>query len=85
MRAGLRDELAWAGFGTLGPTTFIRPHEPSHPLPSALAAPLVATRAIAVRATALPGARPLADVVHDAWDIAALAAGYRRFLPASAR
>ncbi len=80
LRAGLRDELAWAGFGTLGPTTFIRPHEPARPLPSVLAASPVATRVLAVRAAALPAARPLADVVHGAWDLAALAAGYRHFL-----
>lgn len=79
-RANLRDELAWAGFGTLGPTTFLRPHEDARLLPSLLANPGPAARAVAVRARALPSARAPEDVVGTAWDVAALASDYRRFL-----
>ena len=79
-RGALRDELAWAGFGALGPTTFVRPHEPARALPAVLGVSGIAQRAIAVRAAALPPARPLDDVLRTAWDVAGLAARYRRFL-----
>lgn len=79
-RRALRGELAWAGFGTLGSTVFVRPHQPARPLPSILAASGIADLAVAVRATALPGTRQLADVVGAAFDLASLAASYRQFL-----
>jgi phenylacetic acid degradation operon negative regulatory protein len=78
-RADLRQELAWAGFGELGTTTFLRPHEATRDLPSILAA-----KGVAAAATVMIGAdvagRPIADAVPDAWDLALLASGYRRFL-----
>ncbi len=79
-REALRGELAWAGFGALGATTFVRPHEAGRALPPALAADPVAARIVAMRATALPGTRPLAGLVEEAFDVAGLAASYRRFL-----
>jgi len=79
-RGALRDELAWAGFGAMGATAFVRPHEPARALPSVLTTAGAAARVVAVRATALPGTRPLAHVVDTAFDVAGLAASYRRFL-----
>jgi phenylacetic acid degradation operon negative regulatory protein len=79
-RATLREELAWAGFGELGPGAFLRPSENGRELPSILANPGIAGQAVVALAADHPGQRPLAEVVANAWDLAALAADYRRFL-----
>jgi len=79
-RAGLRDEMTWAGFGELGAATFIRPCEAGRGLPSALAGPVVTEGAIVAHAGDFPGQRPLAAAVERAWDLSTLAADYRRFL-----
>ncbi|MCC6193427.1 MAG: phenylacetic acid degradation operon negative regulatory protein PaaX [Burkholderiales bacterium] len=79
-RAALREELAWAGFGGLGPTAFLRPSESGRALPSVLATAGVAGHAVVATAGDHPGQRPLAQVVDGAWDLAALAVDYRRFL-----
>lgn len=79
-RGSLREELAWAGFGELGPTAFLRPRETGRELPSVLATANVAGHAVVVTAADHPGQPPLADMVDRAWDLAALAADYRRFL-----
>lgn len=79
-RAGLREELAWAGFGELGPTAYLRPRESGRDLPSVLATAGVAGRAIVLAASDQEGQRPLAEAVDRAWDLTALAADYRRFL-----
>jgi len=75
-RAALREELAWAGFGELGAFVFMRPHESGRILPSVLA-DRAATVALA---TDLPGQAPIAKRTAQAWDLAALASDYRRFL-----
>lgn len=75
-RAALREELAWAGFGELGASVLVRPHEPSRALPSILS-DKTATVALAVD---LPGQKPMAERTAHAWNVAALAADYRRFL-----
>jgi phenylacetic acid degradation operon negative regulatory protein len=79
-RRALREELAWAGFGELGPTAFLRPSESGRTLPSVLCTPVVQRHAVVALAADLPGSRPLAEVVGSAWDLAALAGDYRRFL-----
>jgi phenylacetic acid degradation operon negative regulatory protein len=79
-RAALREELAWAGFGELGPTAFLRPSETGRDLPSVLATAGVSNHAIVATAADHPGQRPLSQIVDSAWDLAALAADYRRFL-----
>lgn len=79
-RRALRDELAWAGFGALGPANFIRPCEPGRALPSILAVAGSNERIVIVQASDLPGQRPLAAMVDRAWDLRALASDYRRFL-----
>jgi phenylacetic acid degradation operon negative regulatory protein len=78
-RADLRQELAWAGFGELGTTTFLRPHEETRAFPSILEAKGVST-AVTVMIGADAAGRPIADAVPEAWDLVSLAAGYRRFL-----
>ncbi|MEO8753911.1 MAG: phenylacetic acid degradation operon negative regulatory protein PaaX [Casimicrobiaceae bacterium] len=79
-RKALRDELGWAGFGALGPASFIRPHESARALPSILAAAAASEGIVVAQAGDLPGQRPLAAVVERAWDLRTLAADYRRFL-----
>ena len=78
-RATLREELAWAGYGALGATTFLRPHEAARALPSIVGAKGVADRVTVAIASDFAG-KPIAGVVPDAWDLASLAADYRRFL-----
>ncbi len=83
-RPGLRNELHWSGFGEPAPWTFVRPAptaaEPAMPLPAVLGELAQRGQLFAAQARDLPGARPLADMVGEAWDLATVAAGYRRFL-----
>jgi phenylacetic acid degradation operon negative regulatory protein len=79
-RAALRDELVWSGFGALGPATFLRPTQRERPFPGAADAPGVAEHVLFGIARDLPGRRPLAAAVAEAWDLGTLAADYRRFL-----
>jgi phenylacetic acid degradation operon negative regulatory protein len=78
-RADLRQELAWAGFGELGTTTFLRPHEAARSLPSILDAKGIAASVTVAIGADLAG-RPIAQAVPEAWDLHSLAADYRRFL-----
>jgi phenylacetic acid degradation operon negative regulatory protein len=78
-RPGLRQELAWAGFGELGTTTFLRPHEVGRALPSILAAKPIATSVTVAIGEDFAG-RPIGSAVPEAWDLESLASGYRRFL-----
>jgi phenylacetic acid degradation operon negative regulatory protein len=81
-RRTLQQELLWEGFGTLGPGVFVRPAQAPSALPRIVAALGVGSRVVAVRARdddAL-GARPLAATVAQAWDLADVALGHRRFL-----
>src|SRR5690349_13689137 len=78
-RPALREELAWAGFGELGTTTFLRPHEAARALPSILEARGVASSVTVAIGADLAGRR-IAQAVPEAWDLGSLAAGYRRFL-----
>ena len=79
-RAALRQELAWAGFGEIGPTAFLRPSEQGRALPSVLSTPGIQNSAIVTLGTDLPDRHGFADIVGTAWDLRALAVDYRRFL-----
>ncbi len=79
-RAALREELRWAGFGELGPTTLVRPRLAALAPPSILAARGIAGTAIVTQATDLAGQTSLAAATGAAWDLASLATDYRRFL-----
>jgi len=79
-RAALRKELAWSGFGALGPTVFLRPAQGGRALPAVLDTPGVAERVLVGAAGDMPGRRPLTAAVATAWDLTLLAADYRRFL-----
>jgi phenylacetic acid degradation operon negative regulatory protein len=75
-RARLRDELVWSGFGELGNGAFVRPHEPSRPLPAILSD----RKATTALAQDYEGQTPIAERTADAWKVAALADEYRHFL-----
>lgn len=79
LRAPLRDELRWAGFGELGATTFLRPHV-KQPLPAILDQRGIAGTAILTTAVDNSTTGNLASATGDAWNLAALATDYRRFL-----
>ena len=79
-RASLRDELAWAGYGSLGPQTFLRPMLNGRSLPTIVDAPGISGCLVIASMQDLPGRRPLAAIVDRAWDLVALAGDYRRFL-----
>ncbi len=83
-RPDLRNELLWSGFGEPAAWTFVRPAPATTalttPLPAGVREPAIGGQLFAARARDLPGARALADMVDQAWDLAGVAADYRRFL-----
>lgn len=81
-RRMLWQELGWEGFGTLAPGVYARPSQPPSAVPRIAAALGIAERIVTARARdddAL-GGRSLASAVSRAWDLAGVAADYRRFL-----
>lgn len=81
-RRALRQELGWAGFGTLAPGVHLRPSQAPSAFPRIAAALRVSGRIVAARAhdDAALGGQTLASAVPRAWNLAAVAADYRRFL-----
>jgi phenylacetic acid degradation operon negative regulatory protein len=84
VRAELRTELGWAGFGAVAPGLFLRPRHAAR-----RAAALAALRALGIeRRVALLSAddsdelrgRKLDRLVREAWDLGAVAAEYRAFI-----
>lgn len=77
-RQRLRDDVRWAGFGTLAPGLFVRPLvdgiAPTDEVPSR------ALRLHARDAAGAADALPLATIAPTLWDLPALARDYRRFL-----
>lgn len=78
----LRLELGWEGFGTLAAGVYVRPSQAPSAVPRIAAALGLARRIVVARASddASLGAPSLASAVPRAWDLAAVAADYRRFL-----
>jgi len=77
-RQRVRDDVRWAGFGTLAPGLFVRPL-----VDGVAPADEVPSRVVRLHARdAAGGARglPLATVAPSLWDLPALAQDYRRFL-----
>jgi phenylacetic acid degradation operon negative regulatory protein len=81
-RRALMLELGWEGFGTLAPGVCARPATGTSAVPRIATALRVARQIVVVRARddATLGGHTLADVAPEAWDLAGLAAHYRRFL-----
>ncbi len=82
IRARLREELGWEGFGAFGPGVWGRPAHGASAVPRIAAALGIADRVTAFRARddAALGGHPLAACGEEAWNLGTLAAGYRRFL-----
>jgi phenylacetic acid degradation operon negative regulatory protein len=81
-RRALMLELGWEGFGTLAPGICARPATGTSAVPRIAAALRIAGQIVVVRARddATLGGQTLAAVASNAWDLAGLAAHYRRFL-----
>jgi phenylacetic acid degradation operon negative regulatory protein len=81
-RRVLKEELGWEGFGELAPGVYARPSQPASAVPRITAAPGLSGRIVTARARddATLGGRTLASAVPEAWDLAGVAAHYRRFL-----
>jgi phenylacetic acid degradation operon negative regulatory protein len=79
-RPALRQELAWAGYGFVGVNVAVRPHDGSDRLPRIVRALGVQDAVLAFRGSDLPRGSGLAAHVAATWDLAVLAAEYRRFL-----
>jgi phenylacetic acid degradation operon negative regulatory protein len=78
----LKEELGWEGFGALAPGVYARPSRETSAVPRIAAALRLAGRIVVVRGRDDPalGGRSLASAVPGAWDLAGVAAHYRRFL-----
>jgi len=81
-RRALMLELGWEGFGTLAPGVCARPATGPSAVPAIAAALRMARHIVVVRARddATLGGQTLVTVAPKAWDLAGLAAHYRRFL-----
>jgi phenylacetic acid degradation operon negative regulatory protein len=79
-RATLREELSWEGFGALGPSIFLRPLQRDRPMSRAVDGPGLAGKLVFGTARDVARRRSLASAVDTAWDLAGVAADYRRFL-----
>ena len=81
-RRALKQELQWEGFGAVASGVYARPATTPSALPRISAALHLERELVVVRARdgAELGGRSLASFGPDAWDIAGLAASYRRFL-----
>ncbi|MEO8305609.1 MAG: phenylacetic acid degradation operon negative regulatory protein PaaX [Betaproteobacteria bacterium] len=81
-RRNLQQELRWEGFGTMTPGFYLRPAQQPTALPRIIHALRIADRVVVARATdeAALGGQSLASAVPRAWDLARVAADYRRFL-----
>ena len=82
-RRELRKELAWDGFGMLGPGLFARPVRPGNEagLNETIRALGIDGQVAVVTARALPdGDGSLASLSRDCWDLKSVAAAYRGFV-----
>jgi phenylacetic acid degradation operon negative regulatory protein len=81
-RRALKLELGWEGFGALATGVYARPATAPSAVPRIAAALHIAGRIVAARASddTTLGGQTLASVAARAWDLAGLAADYRRFM-----
>ncbi len=81
-RRALKLELGWEGFGTLASGVYARPAAAPSVVPRIAAALHISRRIVVVRASddPMPGGQTLASIATRAWDLAGLAADYRRFM-----
>lgn len=84
LRAAVRKELEWEGFAMLAPGLLAHPAADPEGVAEVLRRVDGGGRIFVCAATELPcaGARPLAELVGEGWDLSAVVAGYRRFIEA---
>jgi phenylacetic acid degradation operon negative regulatory protein len=82
LRAAVRKELEWEGFAMLAPGLLAHPAADPDGVAEVLRRVEGGGRIFVCAATELPGvgARPLAELVREGWDLSAVVAGYRRFI-----
>lgn len=82
LRAAVRKELEWEGYAMLAPGLLAHPAGDADTLAELLARVDGANRIFVCRASELPdvGARPLAELVREGWNLAGVIDGYRRFI-----
>lgn len=81
-RARLGRTLTWQGFGVVAPGIFAHPTPDEDALRHALGAAGLCEDALVMtaRTKALPGLRPLPDLLRGCWELERVAAAYRGFL-----
>jgi phenylacetic acid degradation operon negative regulatory protein len=82
LRAAVRKELEWEGFAMLAPGLLAHPAADLDGVAEVLRRVDGGGRIFVCAATELPdvGARPLAELVREGWDLSAVVAGYRHFI-----
>jgi phenylacetic acid degradation operon negative regulatory protein len=82
LRAAVRKELEWEGFAMLAPGLLAHPAADQDGVAEVLRRVDGAGKVFVCAATELPGvgARPLAELVREGWDLSGVVAGYRRFI-----
>lgn len=82
LRAAVRKELEWEGFAMLAPGLLAHPAADADGVAEVLRRVEGGGKIFVCAATELPGvgARPLAELVREGWDLSAVVAGYRRFI-----
>ena len=82
LRAAVRKELEWEGFAMLAPGLLAHPAADPDGVAEVLRRVEGGGKIFVCAATELPGvgARPLAELVREGWDLSAVVAGYRRFI-----
>jgi phenylacetic acid degradation operon negative regulatory protein len=82
LRATVRKELEWEGFAMLAPGLLAHPAADQDGVAEVLRRVDGAGKVFVCAATELPGvgARPLAELVREGWDLSGVMAGYRRFI-----
>src|SRR5690348_14959155 len=80
-RAKFRQELAWEGFGTVSAGVYARPGQPGQTVPADIVASLEhPVDAVLLQATESGHGLRLETLLRQGWDLAAIDAGYRRFI-----
>lgn len=82
LRAAVRKELEWEGFAMLAPGLLAHPAADLDGVAEVLRRVEASGKVFVCAATELPdvGARPLAELVREGWDLSAVVAGYGRFI-----
>lgn len=82
LRASLRKELQWDGFAMLAAGVLAHPAPDLGSLDDILARSGAKGKLFACSATQLPGvaSRPLAELVHEGWDLSDLVSAYQHFI-----